>query len=116
MRSAGVVALVGNTFLSQELVRIVSDHMDCISEGERFDVGGWIRLSGAAWPATWIYWASHIWTLVAIRDANPSSRQPGAMGREDSALTIIVLLEIILIHSLVLMFRGSWHLWPTLLW
>ena len=47
MRWAGVIAVVGNTFLSQELVRIMSDHMDRVSEGERFVVGGWMRLSGA---------------------------------------------------------------------
>src|SRR5262245_37304869 len=66
MRWAGVVALVANSFLSQELVRIMSDQMDRVSQGERLVMGGWMRLSGAAWPATWIYWASHLWTIAAL--------------------------------------------------
>jgi hypothetical protein len=115
MRWAGVVAVVGNTFLSQDLLRLTFDLMDRVSEGEHVVPGGWMRLSGAAWPATWIYWASHLWVVAALRDVR-SSPGEASLDRRESVLTAIVVLEIILIHSLVLMFRGSWHLWPAFLW
>jgi hypothetical protein len=91
----------------------MSDHMDRVSEGERFAVGGWMRLSGAAWPATWIYWASHIWAIAALCQVRAESPQ---LRRADGVLTAIVVLEIIIIHTVVLMFRGSWHLSPAFLW
>jgi hypothetical protein len=111
----GYVAAVANTFLSQELVRILFAHMDRISAGQRI-TGGWMRLSGAAWPAAAVFWASHIWVLVVLRRwiARPGSR--GAAPLVDRGLVALALIEILLIHSLVLSFRGTWHIDPGFLW
>jgi hypothetical protein len=114
IRWAGVIAAVGNTFLSQELVRIVFDLMDHVSGGERL-AGGSMHLSGAAWPATWIYWASHIWLFAAVRQSCKSVEFRTG-GWADAFLAVLVFLEIILIHFVVMMLRGSCHIEPALLW
>jgi hypothetical protein len=112
---AGMLALAANTFLFQELVRIYLDHMDRVSAGDAVFLTGYMQLSSGAWPATWVYWASHVWVVYAIRQVR-STPHGSSRGKAHAFLAAIVLLEIVIIHPLVLMLRGSWHLRPTLLW
>lgn len=113
-RWVGIVAAVACTFLSQELIRVLFEHMDRVSSGEQIS-GGWMRLSGASWPATWIYWASHLWVFAVLRDWRRSPG-PSRVGKVDLFLAFLVLFEILLIHLLIAMFRGHWEIEPALLW
>lgn len=111
----GVLCAVANGFILQELVRFVDSVMESVSVGQPMR-GGWLTMSRAAVPASWVYWASHAWLIVAAlhlhqRPSAPSSAaaQPGLW-----RLLLIVALEVAAIHGIVWMVLPYWRLTPSL--
>jgi len=111
----GVLAVVANGFLVQELIRFVSTVMDSVSIGKPMR-GGWLTLSRAAVPASWVYWVSHAWLIcAAIQLRQRGETQPSVTVRVWlPKLMLVVGLEVLAIHAMALMIRPYWRLTPSL--
>jgi len=113
MRWAGMLFLIADTFLLQELVRFLLTVIDSVSEGHPLS-GGWLDLSRGAAIAVWLYWLSHVWLIAILTKWRSPSSAP--LRKLDVAISGVVALEILAIHYLVLTWRPHWHITPEALW
>lgn len=110
----GLLFLLANALLLQELVRFMIEVIDSVSRGSPL-TGGWLDLSTGAAPATWLYWISHIWVLTLFMRQRRDTGVARLRGAE-YILGIMVAVEIVAIHYLALTFRTDWIVTPRYLW
>jgi hypothetical protein len=111
----GVPCAVANGFILQELVWFVNSVMDSVSVGQPMH-GGWLTLSRAAVPASWVYWASHAWLFLAALHLHQGSSVPSTPLSHAAVpkLVLIVAVEVVAIHGIVWMILPYWRLTPSL--
>ncbi len=111
----GVLCAVANGFILQELIRFVSSVMDSVSVGQPMR-GGSLTLSRAAVPASWVYWASHAWFVLAAlhQRQNPNGPSSPKVHVTLPRLMLVLALEVVAIHGIVWMILPYWRLTPSL--
>ena len=112
MFGTGAACLLGVLFLLQELLRTLVGTL-AIDAGTKNGVAGtgWLHMSGAAIPAAWLYFASHVWVVAFLILWS----RHATLSRSDWALFASMALGTASVHALVLgPFRG-WVIRPFLL-
>ena len=103
VRATGILCLVGAAFLLQELLR----HVVAVAP-QSVTHGGWLDLSGAALPASWLYFAAHIWAVLFLL----RWRKVPGVGRPDWAVFGLLATALVGVHVLVHGPLDQWTIRP----
>jgi hypothetical protein len=112
----GIPCAVANGLTLQALSRYLPIAMDgtTVTEPMRW---GWLTLSHTTAPASWFYWASHVWLILASLHVRQSllGSNPDKPRLTVAILALVVLLEVLALHGMVWMIQPYWGLTPPLL-
>ena len=107
-RWLGLACSVGVLFLVQDLTRAL---LDLQAIGNPASSPGWLDLSGASVPASWLYWAGHFWVIAFM--ASREARASASSG--DWVLCGVLAAGLVGVHIIVLGPLRGWVLSPHLL-
>ncbi len=100
-------------FLLQELTRFVLLDIGAMRQLPLSrSTAGWLDLSGVAVPATWLYWAAHLWLILFLWR---SRGLRGPARTTEWALFGALTFGVVAVHALVLGPLREWNIAPWLL-